>query len=135
MIILVIRGVFQSIRFKIFKIEKLAQLLVLSGADRSILYELIGDSFVPSAFSLAMELVFNMERVLIRRCLFDWSNTKEYLWSETNHHLPVSSLNTCKSIYIHSSRTSKRKTSSYFNAALCFQSGNKTNFTYSILTD
>jgi hypothetical protein len=64
------RGVFQSIRFKIFKIEKLSQLLVLSGADRSILYELIGDTFVPSAFSYAMELVFNMAKGLIRKMTF-----------------------------------------------------------------
>ena len=40
---------------------------------------------------------------------FDWSNTKEYLWSESNHHLPVSSLNNCKSILYSLIKNQSRK--------------------------
>ena len=48
-----------SIQYRIFKIEKLSQLLVLCDADRSILYELDGQHFVPTAFSLRDGISFS----------------------------------------------------------------------------
>lgn len=45
-------GVLQSIRFKILKVEKLSQLLLLYKADRAVLYELEGKSFLPTAYSI-----------------------------------------------------------------------------------
>ncbi len=124
------RGVFQSIRFKIFKIEKLAQLLVLSGADRSILYELVGNTFVPSAFSLRDGISFQHgESIDKSDSFFDWSNTKEYIWSESNHHLPVSSLNNCKSILYSLIKNQNGKPAAILMLHYVFKAENKTNFT------
>jgi hypothetical protein len=124
------RGVFQSIRFKIFKIEKLSQLLVLSGADRSILYELVGDTFIPSAFSLRDGISFHHgESIDKSDSLFDWSNKKEYIWSESNHHLPVSALNNCKSILYSLIKNQDGKPAAILMLHYVFKAENKTNFT------
>ena len=124
------RGVFQSIRFKIFKIEKLSQLLVLSGADRSILYELIGDTFVPTAFSLRDGISFHHgERIHKEDDLFNWSSPKDYVWSETNHYLPVTSINTCKSILYSLIKTQNGNPAAILMLHYVFKAETKTNFT------
>ncbi|MBK7056201.1 MAG: hypothetical protein IPH52_14360 [Leptospiraceae bacterium] len=93
------QGFFQSIRFKILKIEKLAQLLVLSGSDRVVLYELIGDFFIPTAFSLRDGISFqHSERIPKASGFFNWYQALEEGGAEIYNDLPVSSLNTCKSI-------------------------------------
>ena len=93
------QGFFQSIRFKILKIEKLAQLLVLSGSDRAVLYELIGDYFIPTAFSLRDGISFqHSERIPKASGFFNWYQALEEGGAEIYNDLPVSSLNTCKSI-------------------------------------
>lgn len=124
------RGVFQPIRFKIFKIEKLSQLLVLSGADRSVLYELVGDSFVPTAFSLRDGISFQHgESIDKDSTLFNWLSAKEYIWFESTQHLPVSSLNTCKSILYSLIKTNNGKPAAILMLHYVFKAENKTNFT------
>jgi hypothetical protein len=130
MIISVTGESFSLFGLRYLRLKSSAQLLVLSGADRSILYELDGDTFVPSAFSLKDGISFQHGESIDRDdSLFDWSNTKEYLWSESNHHLPVSSLNSCKSILYSLIKNQSGKPAAILMLHYVFKAETKTNFT------
>lgn len=123
------RGVFQSIRFKIFKIEKLSQLLVLSNADRCVLYELAGDSFIPTAFSLRDGISFQHgESIDKDDTLFNWNSSKEYAWFEVTQYLPVSSLNSCKSILYALIKNNNGAPAGILMLHYVFKAETKTNF-------